>query len=198
MNEAGPDFIGYYKQRIQDLFVPNEPSLLLPSGHCQPRAEISPGAVEFSDVEGYVNQSVETDADYDSDVLSSELGENLSDFDKEMLKTVLQECVFVLNKEVEEIVENFVELISTSPESDDNAPASPLPLVDNDNEPAYKKGRAMPLADNISVKTSGQQSPQQSEEATKSQSVKFSAKLKHMELQLDEFLDVLVSKSSSD
>ncbi|KAF3773455.1 Transcription factor [Nymphaea thermarum] len=200
MNEAGPDFIGYYKQRIQDLFVPNEPSLLLPSGHCQPRAEISPGAVQFSDVERHANQGVETDADYDSDVMfSSELGENLSDFGKGMLKTVLQECVFVLNQEVEEqLMENFVELISTSPESDNNAPASPLPSVDKDNEPAYKKGRAMPLADNISVKTSGHgQSTQQFEEATKSQSVNFSAKLKHMELQLDEFLDVLVSKSRS-
>ncbi|CAN6447676.1 unnamed protein product [Victoria cruziana] len=211
MDKAGPDFIGYYKQRIQDIFMQNEPSLL-PCGNSQPAAEISSGAFQFSDVERHANQSMETDGDCDSDLFSSKFGEDLSDFDKDMLKRILQECILVFNQEVEEIVENFVELISTRSDSDNDVPASSLSLVNEDNKPAYKD-RIVPVYNNVSIKTSGHgQSTQQdghqslslsrdgclqSEDTIKNQSVNFSAKLKHMEQHLDEFLDILVSKSRS-
>eukprot|EP00268_Persea_americana_P000084 TRINITY_DN10036_c0_g2_i3.p1 TRINITY_DN10036_c0_g2~~TRINITY_DN10036_c0_g2_i3.p1 ORF type:complete len:205 (+),score=45.48 TRINITY_DN10036_c0_g2_i3:706-1320(+) len=108
-NELGPDYLGYYKHEIAELFFQNE-DLLSPSTSKGSESSMKTCAkVEVEDVNNHSCNNREAKGYSGSvSVFKDGIGEGLSDFKKEKLKASLKESVHALNHEVDEVVDQIL------------------------------------------------------------------------------------------
>ncbi|XP_059645258.1 putative GATA transcription factor 22 isoform X3 [Cornus florida] len=88
-NRVEPDYFGYYKSEVADLLSQDEDFL--------------PFSSQNSDLAGRRACDSLTDKDQSNKQFCNSVGAGLSDFKKERLKALLQQSVFVLTQEVDEI-----------------------------------------------------------------------------------------------
>lgn len=105
-NEMRPDYFGYYKHRIVEIFSQNK-EFFSPSASQPFEASIRASTVE--DVNNHIcGKSEVKSCSYSMPLFSCGIGEGLSDFKKETLNALLEQSVKDLNHEVDEILDRVL------------------------------------------------------------------------------------------
>ncbi|RWR74302.1 zinc finger protein [Cinnamomum micranthum f. kanehirae] len=214
-NELGPDYLGYYKHEIVELFSQNE-NLLSPSTSKGSESSMKTCAkVEVEDANYHSCNNREAKGYSGSvSVFKDGIGEGLSDFKKEKLKASLKESVQALNHEVDEVVDQILVMHKVrTRQAERNQSYCCSGGFDKETSRRLCKKQKISSATvsngigrdvGSGLQSSGGVSKDfqalletnglQSEEALRRSSGDLLTKLEHMEQHLEEFLDAVMSR----
>eukprot|EP00268_Persea_americana_P000082 TRINITY_DN10036_c0_g2_i1.p1 TRINITY_DN10036_c0_g2~~TRINITY_DN10036_c0_g2_i1.p1 ORF type:complete len:303 (+),score=74.41 TRINITY_DN10036_c0_g2_i1:706-1614(+) len=214
-NELGPDYLGYYKHEIAELFFQNE-DLLSPSTSKGSESSMKTCAkVEVEDVNNHSCNNREAKGYSGSvSVFKDGIGEGLSDFKKEKLKASLKESVHALNHEVDEVVDQILVMHKVRTQQGERnqscccsggfdkktsrhlckkqkiSSATVSNGISRDARSGLQSSGGVSKDFQALLETNGLQS----EEALRRSSGDLLTKLEHMEQHLEEFLDAVMSR----
>ncbi|KAJ8645797.1 hypothetical protein MRB53_007545 [Persea americana] len=214
-NELGPDYLGYYKHEIAELFFQNE-DLLSPSTSKGSESSTKTCAkVEVEDVNNHSCNNREAKGYSGSvSVFKDGIGEGLSDFKKEKLKASLKESVHALNHEVDEVVDQILVMHKVRTQQGERnqscccsggfdkktsrhlckkqkiSSATVSNGISRDARSGLQSSGGVSKDFQALLETNGLQS----EEALRRSSGDLLTKLEHMEQHLEEFLDAVMSR----
>ncbi|XP_038987358.1 uncharacterized protein LOC103719834 isoform X2 [Phoenix dactylifera] len=211
-NELGPNYLGYYKHLFFELFSQNEDiELPLSGSNSEPSAGYSDDVRRIHNQDkGWKGKSCSTSGSF----FAGGIGEELSEFKKEKLKSIIHESAVCFNQEADEV---FGQILSAFQAESDRRKKELLPgcasASDEDmSEPncgRKRKASFSPISDSYLSYTDILNSQSIRQVYNDTQAVqgndeicqealekanKISAKLCKMEQDLEEFLDVVVSK----
>ncbi|XP_058102040.1 uncharacterized protein LOC131246153 isoform X1 [Magnolia sinica] len=215
-NELGPNYFGYYKHAILELFSQNE-DFLSPFSSQGPKSSTRVSEkVKTKEISDYSSNNREAKSCSGSGSLfSGGIGEGLSDSKRDMVKAFLKQSVTDLNQEVDEILDRVLAINQIQSDLREKEPSaccsSALDQDMSDNVCKKQKRSSSPLSNfaHRHIGADGFQSNVQankdfqllleinglhSEEALRKCSADLSAKLDYMEQHLEEFLDMVMSK----
>eukprot|EP00262_Sarcandra_glabra_P007443 TRINITY_DN20264_c0_g1_i1.p1 TRINITY_DN20264_c0_g1~~TRINITY_DN20264_c0_g1_i1.p1 ORF type:complete len:303 (+),score=58.06 TRINITY_DN20264_c0_g1_i1:176-1084(+) len=215
-NALGPNYFGFYKHKIVDLLSPKEDFLSPFSGQDSDSSARSCSRAKVEDIGNHCFSGNEADSCSGSGSLFGDaIGGGLSEFKRERVKAHLKQSVIVLNHEVDEILDQVLEIYQFQTDSREK---ELLPCYssasDKDlSKPLCKKQKLasssyynyMPRhPGTASSESHGQMDKDfqalfekgglQPEEGVGKSRDKFLEKLGQMEQNLEEFLDILMSK----
>ncbi|XP_058102042.1 uncharacterized protein LOC131246153 isoform X2 [Magnolia sinica] len=185
-NELGPNYFGYYKHAILELFSQNE-DFLSPFSSQGPKSSTRVSEkVKTKEISDYSSNNREAKSCSGSGSLfSGGIGEGLSDSKRDMVKAFLKQSVTDLNQEVDEILDRVLAINQIQSDLREKEPSaccsSALDQDMSDNVCKKQKRSSSPLS-NFAHRHIGADGFQSN------------VQLDYMEQHLEEFLDMVMSK----
>ncbi|XP_042498140.1 uncharacterized protein LOC122076725 isoform X3 [Macadamia integrifolia] len=211
--EPGPNYFGYHMREIVGFLSQNEEFLSPFSSQTHDLSAMcaKPKAEGIRDDCGIESKKIATS----SSLFADGIGAGLPDFKRERLKASLKESVLLLNQEVDEMVAPVMAMckIKTHLREKDGLPSSSSVSSAELSQPSCKKQKKSSspslIGSKMPAETAGCEGVDDDlrvilefgglevEETIKKYSDELFAKLGHMEQQLEELLDIVMSKSRS-